>query len=268
MTTTPTAARTAAGPRTFWTVGLSASALAYLAVFALTRDAPLWHDLRATGLNVAALALAVLGARAVLRRWILPLGGWRMWAAHAALAAAFALMWAWLLYVATGIAESGSLRRFDVVPFLIGAAERWQMMQGLFAYAAVAAATVLEHRPAGALLVLDNAAPDYRERFLLRRDGEVLSLAAADIVSVIGADDYAEIVTTQGTHLASTTLETLEGALDSRRFLRVHRSAIANLDRIVRAEPVGGGRMTLVMSAGPDLAVSRSGARRLREHLL
>lgn len=268
MTTSPTAARISAGPKTFWTVGLAASAMAYLAVFELTLDAPLWRDLRAAGLNVGALTLTALGARAVLRRWILPLGGWRVWAAHTALAAAFALAWAWLLYVATGIAESGSLRRFDVIPFLAGPAERWQMMQGLFAYAAVAAATVLEHRPAGALLVLDRAAPDYRERFLLRREGEVLSLAAADIVSVIGADDYAEIVTPQGSHLASTTLETLEAALDPTRFLRVHRSAIANLDRIVRAEPVGGGRMTLVMSAGPDLAVSRSGARRLREHLL
>ncbi len=142
------------------------------------------------------------------------------------------------------------------------------MMQGLFAYAAVAALTVLEHRPAGSLLVLDTAAPDFRERFLVRADGEVLALAASDIVSIAGADDYAEIVTLRGTHLVSTTLGQLDSVLDPRRFVRVHRSAIANLDHVQRAEPVGGGRMTLFMKAGPDLPVSRRGAKLLRERAL
>ena len=254
--------------RGLWPIGLLLVGLAYLVAFQVSLDAPLLHDLRSAALNCLSLALAALAARAVLRRWLMPLRGWRMWVAHLAMAVVFALVWAWLLYVVTGISRSGSASRFSVVPFLQGAAEQWQMMQGLFAYVALAALTVLEHRPAGALLVLDNAAPDFRERFLLRTGDEVLSLAAADIVSVTGVDDYAEIVTDQGTHLVSTTLEALEGALDPKRFLRVHRSAIANLDHVRRAEPVGGGRMVLSMRAGPDLAVSRTGAKKLRERLL
>lgn len=68
----------------------------------------------------------------------------------------------------------------------------------LFAFASVAALTVLEHRPAGSLLILDSAYPDFRDRFLLKADDNVLSLAACDIVSITGADDYAGVATPRG----------------------------------------------------------------------
>lgn len=255
-------------PRVVWTISLIVIGLCYTIIFASTRSRPLWLDIQAAALNCGSLGLTALAGRAVIRRWLLSLDGWRMWGAHLGLAAVFSVVWAWLLYVVTGIAQSGSISRFAVVPFLQGPAQQWQMMQGLFAYASVAALTVLEHRPAGSLLILDKADPEFRDRFLLKADDDVLSLAARDIVSITGADDYAEVVTPRGTHLVSTTLGEFEAALDTARFLRVHRSAIANLDYIERAESAGGGRMRLFMKNGPDLAVSRAGAKRLRERLL
>lgn len=255
-------------PWVVWAICLVVTGLCYTAIFAATRSRPFALDVQAAALNCGSLALTAVGARAALRQWVIPMKGWRVWAVHLALAAVFAVTWTWLLFVVTGIAQSGSVSRFAVIPFLQGPAQQWQMMQGLFAYAALAALTVLEHRPAGALLILDQADPEFRERFLLRADGDVLSLAARDIVSISGADDYAEVVTLHGVHLVSTTLGEFESALEPGRFLRVHRSAIANLDHLVRAESAGGGRMTLYMRGGPDLAVSRAGAKRLRERLL
>ncbi|MBB5744514.1 LytR/AlgR family response regulator transcription factor [Brevundimonas variabilis] len=254
--------------RLLWFAGVMLTGLAYTLIFSLTRNQPILDSLRAAGLNCASLAASVIAARAVLRRWLIGLDGPALWVSHLALAAAFSVTWAWLLFVVTGIATSGSATRFSVTPFLQGPAQLWQMMQGLFAYAAVAALTVLECRPGQALLVIDNAAPDFSERFLLKANGDVLSLMASDIVSVMGADDYAEIVTLKGNHLVPTTLAALEAALDPRRFVRVHRSTIANLDHVVRAEPVGGGRLSLSMVAGPNLSVSRTGARLLRERAL
>ncbi|MCS6625407.1 LytTR family transcriptional regulator [Roseibacterium beibuensis] len=254
-------------PRTVWLLGLTFTGLFYAIVIDVSRDAPLLSNLQGAALNVGSLAITALAARAVLRRWILRLDGWAMWAAHVALSIGFTLTWAWVLYVLTGISQ-GSAMRFTVVPFLEGPAQQWQLMQGMFAYAAVAALNVVEHRPVGTVLVLDNTQPGFRERFLVRDDGEVLTLTADEIISVIGADDYAEIITLDGTRLVSTTLGELEAVLDPRRFLRVHRSAIANLDHVKRAEPIGGGRMTLSLTAGPDLAVSRTGAKLLRERLL
>lgn len=70
------------------------------------------------------------------------------------------------------------------------------------------------------------------------------------------------------TRLVATRLVEFEAALDPKRFVRVHRSAIVNLDRLVRADGSGGGRMLLHMAAGPPVAASRAGARALRERLL
>ncbi|WP_176472961.1 LytTR family DNA-binding domain-containing protein [Sphingomonas lenta] len=48
----------------------------------------------------------------------------------------------------------------------------------------------------------------------------------------------------------------------------MHRSAIVNLDRVVRAEPAGGGRLLLHMEAGGVVQASRAGAKLVREQLL
>lgn len=55
-----------------------------------------------------------------------------------------------------------------------------------------------------------------------------------------------------------------EASPDPSRFVRVHWSAIINLDHFDFAEPAGGGRMIARMSTGPDVQVSRAGATALK----
>jgi len=90
----------------------------------------------------------------------------------------------------------------------------------------------------------------------------------AAIVSITGADDYAEVATLHGKHLVRLTLAEFEKALDGARFIRVHRSRIVNVDRVSRAEPAGGGRMLLHMENGEMISTSRAGARLLRDRVL
>ena len=63
------------------------------------------------------------------------------------------------------------------------------------------------------------------------------------------------------------TLTQLERRLDPQRFFRVHRRSIVNLDRLIRLEPLHGGRYLAVLGDGARVEVSRAGSRRLREHL-
>lgn len=261
--------RAAAPLPRYWIAALGGVALAYLAVFLLTREASLTDQLKAVARNAVSLALAAALFRLVVTRWVMPLSGWRMWLAHAGGAAGFSLLWYWLLTLAAAMFEAGSATRFSVLPYLTGAAGAWQLLQGLFAYLALAALTELERRlPAHGLVVINDPTPEFRERFLVRDGEQVGVLHAGDIVSITGADDYSEVVTAAGAQLVSTTLAEFEASLDPSRFLRVHRSAIANLDHVEGADPMGGGRMVLRMRAGPVLPVSRTGARRLREQLI
>lgn len=258
----------AAHPHRRWAFCFAAVAAAYFLVFVLTRDQPFEEHLRATARNAVSLGVSAALTIAVLKRWVLPLSEAGLWLAHAALAIAFSFAWLWLLTVAKAILKDGSAMQISVAPYLIGPAETWQLLQGLFAYVGIAALVTIEARPSGAVIIVSDGASVLRDRFLMRAGEGVAPLPASEIVSIIGADDYAELVTTRGSELVSTTLAEFETALDPSRFLRVHRSAIANLDHLVRAEPAGGGRMTLEMRSGPQLPVSRAGAKLLRERAL
>jgi hypothetical protein len=88
----------------------------------------------------------------------------------------------------------------------------------------------------------------------------------ADIVAIVGADDYVELrLRGERGLLHAARLERLEAQLPA-SFVRVHRSAIANLAHVERLEREGG-RWRLHMSEGPPLGVSRSRLGAVREAL-
>ena len=199
-------------------------------------------------------------------------------AAHAVGAACFTLGWYWLLTVLGGLFDGASATRFQVKPFLLGPVAEWQLFQGLFVYAAVALLVDREAfaQRSVAAAVDDPGTPAPRTtpepvapaRMLVRMGDEIVAVEPGEVVSITGADDYAELTLATARHLVRTTLAEFESSLPADRFLRVHRSAIVNLDRVVRAEPAGGGRMLLHMEAGPVISASRAGARALRERLV
>lgn len=87
-----------------------------------------------------------------------------------------------------------------------------------------------------------------------------------DIVAILGADDYAELRLAGGRSLLhGARLERLEAQLPP-SFLRVHRSAIANLAHVERLER-DGGRWRLAMSEGLSLPVSRARLAAVRDAL-
>lgn len=88
----------------------------------------------------------------------------------------------------------------------------------------------------------------------------------ADILAVVGADDYVELRLTDGRCLLhAARLDRLEGELPG-GFLRVHRSVIANLT-LATGYARDGGRWTLFMQDGAALPISRSRVAALRETL-
>jgi len=88
----------------------------------------------------------------------------------------------------------------------------------------------------------------------------------ADIIAVVGADDYVELRLTQGRHLLhAARLDRLEAELPA-SFLRVHRSVIANLAHAQGFER-DGGRGRLLMDQGAPLPISRNRLPSVRDAL-
>lgn len=87
-----------------------------------------------------------------------------------------------------------------------------------------------------------------------------------EILAVVGADDYAELRLAGGRSLLhAARLDALASQLPA-GFLRIHRSAIANLAHVQRLEREGD-RWRLHLREGPPLPVSRARQPALREAL-
>lgn len=89
-----------------------------------------------------------------------------------------------------------------------------------------------------------------------------------DIASISGAQEYSDVATVPGRHLARFSLAEFERRLDPTRFLQMHRSGIVNLDYFDRAEPAGSGCFLLTVRNGETVRASRQGARKLRAAVL
>jgi two-component system LytT family response regulator len=85
--------------------------------------------------------------------------------------------------------------------------------------------------------------------------------------SIEAQDDYVAIHAAGKTHLKHQALADLADSLDPEGFVRIHRSHVVNVDRIVRIELMARDQRVAILADGRQLPVSRSGHDRLKEVL-
>lgn len=111
------------------------------------------------------------------------------------------------------------------------------------------------------------ASPHFLERIAVRERGGVRAVPVAEIDWIGAQDYYAEVHAGGESHLVREPLRALERRLDPRRFVRVHRSAIVNVDRIVRVERGAAGPAAVRLRDGTALPVSRTHRKALLAHV-
>lgn len=107
----------------------------------------------------------------------------------------------------------------------------------------------------------------FQERVLVREEGEIVVLPVVRLDYVEARDDYILLKAGEQQHLKQQTLTSLEEALDPRRFVRIHRSYILNLDRLRKIELYAKDSRVAILPDGTRLPVSRSGYAKLKELL-
>jgi two-component system, LytTR family, response regulator len=89
--------------------------------------------------------------------------------------------------------------------------------------------------------------------------GQIFRVDVDTIEKIDAAGDYMCIYTNdQNTLILRETMKDLEKRLDPRRFQRVHRSTIVNLDLVRQVKPHTNGECFLVLDSGASVKVSRS----------
>jgi|GEM_PF-311307 len=111
-------------------------------------------------------------------------------------------------------------------------------------------------------------APEHKLERIVVKDGAKVHIIPLEKLDYVEAqDDYIALRSEKKSYLKQQTISSIETQLDPKKFVRIHRSYIVNLERIARIEPYTKDSRVAVLSDGTQLPVSRSGHARLKELL-
>jgi two-component system, LytTR family, response regulator len=105
---------------------------------------------------------------------------------------------------------------------------------------------------------------EYLQRVVVKDGARVHIIPVERLDYAEAQDDYVSLHSQGKSYLKEQTISSLEAALDPERFVRIHRSAIVNLERVAKIEPYAKDSRVAVLSDGAQLPVSRAGYERLR----
>ncbi|HMZ78287.1 MAG TPA: LytTR family DNA-binding domain-containing protein [Acidobacteriota bacterium] len=108
--------------------------------------------------------------------------------------------------------------------------------------------------------LLENLKPQtsYLERLAVRQ-GDGLRFIKIESVDWIEAEgNYVKLHAGQESHLLREPLSHLETRLDPKRFVRIHRSTLVNLDRVIEIHPLFHGNCCIVLQDGTQLTMTRN----------
>jgi two-component system, LytTR family, response regulator len=105
------------------------------------------------------------------------------------------------------------------------------------------------------------------DRLVVKSAGSIRFVPVADIDWIEAAGVYANLHIGGKELLYRAALNDLAARLDPVRFVRVHRSAIVNMESILRLEPISHGEFEVVLKDGSRSKISRTYRRELEKRL-
>ena len=111
--------------------------------------------------------------------------------------------------------------------------------------------------------------PPYLERIPVRKREEVIIVPTSHIASIVAEGELLNITTIRNErHTITYRLKDLEGRLDPKRFIRLGRGTLVNVDLITKVTAMPGGTHVASLSNGQKLQISRLQSRVVRERFL
>lgn len=105
------------------------------------------------------------------------------------------------------------------------------------------------------------------ERIAVKLDGRVIFVRPGDIDWIEAQDNYVKLHVGREAHLVRDTLSNFEARLDTKRFIRIARSTIVNIDRVREMQPMFHGEYVVILHDGSKLTMSRGYRETLQQYL-
>ncbi len=106
-----------------------------------------------------------------------------------------------------------------------------------------------------------------RERFAVRVRDEIVFVKASDIDWINAEGNYVRLHCGTSSYLLRESMQSVDEALEAASFIRVHRSAIVNLDRVLKLVTSADGTPCIVLSSGVSVPLGPTYRGRLEEVL-
>lgn len=107
-----------------------------------------------------------------------------------------------------------------------------------------------------------------QERLIVKTGGRLFFLRTDEVDWIEAAGNYVRLHVGKDTHLLRETMNSIEGRLDPKMFLRIHRSRIVNMDRVKELHPWFNGDYAVILRDGTKLMLSRGYRDKLQERLI
>ncbi|HKQ05942.1 MAG TPA: LytTR family DNA-binding domain-containing protein [Blastocatellia bacterium] len=118
-----------------------------------------------------------------------------------------------------------------------------------------------------ALLEALRAQQSHLERMVIKAGGRAFFLKTEEIDWIEAEGKYVRLHVGRESHLVREAISQIEAQLDPKRFMRIHRSTIVNLDRVRELQPWFHNDYRVILRDGTELMLSRSCRKRLGELL-
>jgi two-component system LytT family response regulator len=105
------------------------------------------------------------------------------------------------------------------------------------------------------------------DRLAIKAEGRVLLIKIDEIDWIEAADNYVNIHVGNESHLHRETMAALEAKLSPKKFFRISRSTIVNVERIRELQPMFHGDYVVILKNGTRLNLSRSYREKLNQIL-
>jgi two-component system LytT family response regulator len=104
-------------------------------------------------------------------------------------------------------------------------------------------------------------------RLVVKNAGRISFVKVDEVTWIEAEENYVRIHAGAASYLVHRTLKDVAAELDGERFVRIHRSAIVNVDCIRELQPMFHGDYTVVLRDGTRLTATRSPVNQLRRLL-
>ncbi len=101
------------------------------------------------------------------------------------------------------------------------------------------------------------AKSEHLERFVIKNNGRVLLVPASEVDWIEVQGNYLRLHAGGSSHMIRETMNNLEKRLDPRKFLRIHRSTMVNIDSVKEMQVHFNEEHLVILKDGSQLTLSR-----------